>query len=369
MVRREEDARIRESCRVKKKRLWHYESVERFPPAMKLLAKLSVVVPTYKRPLDLQRCLRALDRQTRQPDEIVVVAREEDTQTATLISSGDVNLKQLRLLYVRKPGLVAALNQAIDYVKADLLVFTDDDAEAQPNWLERIESSFADSQIGAVGGRDWLQLPLEPSRYSPAEVTRVGTLSWYGKAYGNHHCPVRGHTKEVMFLKGVNMAIRRKALGTGRIDTRLRGSGSQVGTELDVCMQIRKSGFSIVFDDRILVKHHCSPRPKGDDRCDMTGTVFEDICFNTHFLITKHFGLARAMAYFANNLLFGWRTQPGLTAAVKWWLRGDGSAFARFVRMVRIAGSGFNAGRKARVTASRATTGLQPLRQQDGSPV
>jgi glycosyltransferase involved in cell wall biosynthesis len=368
MVCCKENARIREPCRVRNTIVAH-KSVERFPPAMKLLVKLSVIVPSYKRPVDLQRCLSALSRQTRPPDEIVVVAREEDTQTLLLISSSDLKLNNLRILNIKQPGLVAALNLAIDDVKADLLVFTDDDAEAQQDWLERIEKSFTDSQIGAVGGRDWLQLPLEPSRYSPAEVTRVGTLSWYGKAHGNHHCPVRGHTKEVMFLKGVNMAIRREALGLGRIDTRLRGSGSQVGTELDVCMQIRKSGFLIVFDDRILVRHHCAPRPRGDDRCDMTGTVFEDICFNTHFLITKHFGLARAAAYFANNLLFGWRTQPGLTAAVKWWIQGDGSAFKRFLRMARIAGSGFSAGRKVRVAATGSTGGLHPFRQQDGSAV
>ncbi|PWT86454.1 MAG: hypothetical protein C5B58_01365 [Acidobacteria bacterium] len=326
--------------------------------------KISVIIPSYKRALDLKRCLEAIARQTRPPDEVVVVARVDDKETAE-VSAGQFRLPNLGVLHVDQAGLLAALNLALDRIEAELLVFTDDDAEAQADWLERIENHFENPRIGAVGGRDWLQLPLEPTRYSPAEVTRVGILTWYGKAYGNHHCPVRGHTKEVMFLKGVNMAIRRKALGSGRIDGHLRGSGSQVGTELDLCTQIRQSGYAIVFDDRILVRHHCSPRPEGDDRCDLAGTVCDDICFNTQFLIAKHFGLARSLIYASNHVVFGWRSQPGLLAAIKWQIKGDRSAFSRLIRVVRTTVAGFRAGRSVRNAARRAPQAFQPLGRED----
>jgi glycosyltransferase involved in cell wall biosynthesis len=329
----------------------HPRLIERSLRAMSLHEKLSVIIPSYKRSLDLKRCLAALALQSRPADEVVVIAREEDTETSMLVSSADFNLKNLRLLYVSQPGLIAAMNHGLDNVEANLLVFTDDDTEAQADWLERIDKTFDDPRIGAVGGRDWLQLPLEPSLYRPAEVARVGVLSWYGKPYGNHHCPVRGHRREVMFLKGVNMAIRQKALGSGRIDSRLRGKGSQVGTELDLCMQIRRSGFLILFDDRILVKHYSSPRPKEDDRGDVIGCVTQDICFNTHYLIAKHFGLLRSLPYWGNNLLFGGRSRPGVLAAVKWRIKGDRSAFQRLLGTVRMASSGFLAGRKVRTLA------------------
>jgi glycosyltransferase involved in cell wall biosynthesis len=326
---------------------------------------ISVIIPSYKRASDLKRCLEAIARQTRQANEVVVIAREEDTETLAVVSTVESGLKNLRRLYVTQPGLVAALNHALDNLEADLLVFTDDDAEAQIDWLARIEKRFEDPKVGAVGGRDWLQLPSEPSRYSPTETTRVGVLTWYGKAYGNHHCPVRGHTREVMFLKGVNMAIRRKALGPARIDSRLRGSGSQVGTELDLCSRIRQAGYILLFDDRILVKHHCSPRPKGDDRCDINGSVFEDCCFNTHYLISKHFGLIRSAIHLGNNLLLGWRSQPGLLAALKWRASGDRSIFPRLVRTVWTAVSGFRVGRNVRIVEGRTATGFRSLRQQD----
>jgi glycosyltransferase involved in cell wall biosynthesis len=326
---------------------------------MDLRAKMSVIIPSYKRPSDLKCCLGALGRQTRAPDEVIVVAREEDAETSVMVASGNFGLKELRVLHVRQPGLLAAMNYGIDTVESDLIVFTDDDAEAHPDWLERIEESFKNPEIGAVGGRDWIQLPAEPHLYNPAEVRRVGILSWYGKAFGNHHCPVRGHRQKVMFLKGVNMAIRRKALGSGRIDTRLRGSGSQAGTELDLCMQIRQSGFVILFDDRILVKHHSSPRPEADDRCDLTGTVTRDVCFNTHYLVAKHYGLMRSLTHLGNSLLLGGRFVPGLLAAVKWRIKGDRSAFQRLLGTVRVASAGFHAGRNVRTLASLRRANLK----------
>ncbi|MGF6982009.1 GT2 family glycosyltransferase [Paraburkholderia atlantica] len=43
--------------------------------------KLTVLVPTYRRPADLARCLAALERQSRAPDEVIVVARVDDDAT------------------------------------------------------------------------------------------------------------------------------------------------------------------------------------------------------------------------------------------------------------------------------------------------
>jgi glycosyltransferase involved in cell wall biosynthesis len=320
--------------------------------------KISVIIPSYQRPSYLQRCLTAVWSQRRPADEVLVVAREGDEETSKVVSDFR-HVDTLQTVRVSEPGVIAAVNCGLDSAKGDLLVLTDDDSQAQDDWLDRIHASFSDEAIGAVGGRDWLQVPQEPAKSQPSEVARVGVLSWYGKRYGNHHCPLRGHAKKVMFLKGVNMALRRSALGSYRIDAYLRGSGAQVGWEIDLCSQVRNSGFAVLFDDRILVKHYCAPRLAYDHREDPMGPVFRDVCFNNHYLIAKHFGIYRSSAHLCNSILLGSRHVPGLLASVKWTLKGDRGLFKRSWEMAGIARAAFRAGRYARADARQSAIDLQ----------
>lgn len=317
--------------------------------------KITVIVPSFKRPRDLRRCLDAVALQSKAADEVLVVGRESDTETLEVVTTSQLRLPVARLVLVGEPGLVAAMNRGLDCALGDLLVFTDDDAEPQADWLERIRAEFAESSIGAVGGRDWIQLPDEPLLFRPAPVSRVGVLTWYGTQFGNHHCPLRGHARRVMFLKGVNMAFRRRALGSYRIDPNLRGSGTQSGSEMDLCSQVREAGFHVLFDDRILVKHYSSPRVTGetvgdigDGRGQLANAAVSDICFNSHYLVAKRFGFFRAFAYFCNERLLGSRPAPGLLASVKWRLKGDRNVWRRLVQMARIGLVAFRAGRAAR---------------------
>jgi glycosyltransferase involved in cell wall biosynthesis len=327
-------------------------------------SKVSVVIPSYQRPRDLERCLTALAVQSRPPDEILVVLRETDLQTQQIVATFQERIRSLIAVPVGEPGLIQAMNCGLENSKGEFIVFTDDDAEPEADWLERIERSFDDEGIGAVGGRDWLQLPDEPALFAPAEVDKVGVLSWYGKQYGNHHCPLRGHARTVMFLKGVNMAYRTRALGNYRVDTRLRGTGAQVGSELDLCMYVRRSGFKVLFDDRVLVKHYSSARPGGEDRTNVDGQIWKDTCYNTHYLVAKYFGWLQAWTHFCYRAFFGTRALPGFLASLRWTLKGDLQIWRRMLQMTRIALEGHWDGRSARTRPPASTNDLQLAQEQ-----
>jgi glycosyltransferase involved in cell wall biosynthesis len=309
---------------------------------------MSVVVPSYKRPSDLRRCLSALKLQARPADEVVVVVRSGDTETLDVVSEFCNGLSGLRSVLVNEPGLVAAINRGLDCATGDFMVLTDDDAEAFPDWLERIEASFlSDSAIGAVGGRDWIQGTVLSD---PPTVDRVGCLTWWGGQYGNHHCRLRGHRQKVDFLKGVNFAIRKSALQSYRIDTFLRGSGAQACTEIDLCMHMKNKGFEIVFDDQILVKHFASERPASDYRADSV-EVGTNVRFNKHYTIAKHFNLYFSLMHLWNDLTFGRRPGPGLLACVKWTIKGDTGNFRLLLDQSALVFAAFRAGRRARQMA------------------
>ena len=48
--------------------------------------RISVLVPSYRRPVDLERCLGALLAQSRLADQILVVARLGDDETFNVIN-------------------------------------------------------------------------------------------------------------------------------------------------------------------------------------------------------------------------------------------------------------------------------------------
>src|SRR4051794_38454784 len=108
--------------------------------------KISVVVPTYKRPELLRKCLHALAGQQmdRNDFEIIVVSDGPDEQTRNMIHG----LDHLLLPYVqyitleRNSGPAAARNAGWKKANSRLIAFTDDDCIPAPLWLASLWKAF-----------------------------------------------------------------------------------------------------------------------------------------------------------------------------------------------------------------------------------
>jgi GT2 family glycosyltransferase len=220
--------------------------------------KIAAIVPTYKRPKDLERCLEAFKKQTRTVDRLFVTIRDTDSETWTFLKTYNADPLPLQTLIVHVPGVVAAMNCGIDASTEDIIAFTDDDAAPHPDWLERIENYFFnDAQIGGVGGRDWQYVGTKIHEMGECKV--VGQIRWQGVVIGNHHIGV-GEPQEVYVLKGVNMSFRRTAIADLRFDERMRGTGAQVHFELAFSLRLKKAGWKIIFDPKVAVDHFPAQR-------------------------------------------------------------------------------------------------------------
>lgn len=131
--------------------------------------KISVVVPTYRRPALLHRCLQALLIQDCfYPYEIIVAddAGEEAALReveAVMISSG--SRAPIRYVPVKeKHGPAAARNQGWKAAQGEIVAFTDDDCIPAPDWLRHGIESFSGDVI-AVWGRLAMPLPEKPTDY------------------------------------------------------------------------------------------------------------------------------------------------------------------------------------------------------------
>ena len=301
---------------------------------------ITVIVPTYKRPDDLRRCLDALGNQTCAAARVAVVRRDGDVATEKMLAGYKPGALLMQIFTGTVPGVVAALNVGLANAIGEVVAMTDDDAAPHPDWLARIAAHFrADARIGGVGGRDRIFQGKRKDDWPPK--THVGISTWYGHVYGNHHCGV-GLARDVEMLKGVCMAFRRGAIGELRFDTRLRGAGAQYANEYLFGAAIRNAGWRLVYDPAILVDHYPSVRHDSDQRNQIDRGALRDVIHNATLGYLEYMPVRRALAVLVYQLLWGSRMSPGVAAAAMYGLRGERIALVglREVVLGTLAGIG-----------------------------
>ncbi|MFI5231332.1 MAG: glycosyltransferase [Gemmatimonadales bacterium] len=292
-----------------------------------LPALVSVIVPSWRRPRALERCLRALAAQSRKPDEVVVGVRGDDAETLAALAALTPDFPvPLRWAAATEPGVIASMSAALAACRpaAGIVAITDDDTEPRADWIGRLVACFADPRVGGAGGRDWQ--PLERG-----DRAIVGRRQWFGRIIGNHHLG-SGPARDVDVLKGANCAYRAPLLRAAGFDTRLAGSGAQLYWELALCLPLRRAGWRLVYDPAIAVEHHVEPRDDGDQvhRGRFAGAPLSDATHNeTLVLLEDRRGAARA-AYLAWAFLVGTRHEPGFVQCLLLLLRGDREALPRW---------------------------------------
>lgn len=281
--------------------------------------KLTVLVPSYRRPKDLARCLEALQQQTRTADEVLVVVRDTDEETWKFLETSRMEVLPLRIVTVKVPGVIAAMNLGFETAQGDIISVTDDDAAPHADWLERIEAHFLTSdRLGGLGGRDYLHINGIPqeSVTHPSISQSVGHLQWFGRMIGNHHLG-EGDAREVDILKGVNMSFRKEALAGIRCDERLKGTGAQVHFEVALSLSVKQRGWRILYDPTIAVDHYQSQRFDEDQRNIFNATACSNIAHNETFILLSHFSPAQRYIYIFWALLIGVRGTPGLVQLLR----------------------------------------------------
>lgn len=273
---------------------------------------ITVVVPTYQRPDYLERCVRSIYTQTRLPDEIILVSRDTDEPTNQKVIALQNELGQsipIQNPHVSETGFLPPIKKGIECAKHDIVVFLDDDAEAFPDWLERIFALYSNPDIGGVGGRCINYLDFKLMTYPKAD--KVGHLSWYGRIVGNMYKETTfSHTVEVDSLMGGNMSYRRNLLNQIKIDPVIN-SNVAFHWELDVAQQVKAFGAELLYDPKIKVNHYSAPREvDGLRTVNSDGIYYSN--FNYAYLMFKHLTLPGKLAYFIYTFMVGSQLSSGL---------------------------------------------------------
>lgn len=140
---------------------------------------ISVVVPTWSwdRRAELARCLRAVERQTLAPDETIVVV-DHNAELLDWVRWSFPRVRATANRYDR--GVVGARNTGAELASGEVVVFTDDDTEAEPTWIESLSRCFADPGVVGVTGELVPSWSGSEPRWFPAEFYWVFGCSYTG---------------------------------------------------------------------------------------------------------------------------------------------------------------------------------------------
>lgn len=215
----------------------------------------SVVIATYRRPDYLRECLEHLQRQTVAPKRIVVVDASPDTRTREVVAEfPGVEYRRNE----RGIGSTATSRAiGVSDIEEDVVAFIDDDAYAEPEWLERLLAPYSDPQVAAVGGRARNGQPGEEHE----GIGQIGRLLPDGRLTG-YFAADPGEVVEVDHLLGANMSVR---MSTVRELGGIRDfyPGTCLREETDIALRIRRSGRTILYTPDAVVRHVAGDYAKG----------------------------------------------------------------------------------------------------------
>ena len=198
--------------------------------------KASVIVCSYNGGKTLDRCLTSL-RDINYPNyEVVLVddGSKDDTQEIAARHPWIKNIRQ------ENKGLSFARNVGAHESTGDVIVYTDSDCMADPDWLYYLLGTLLSGDFAGVGGpnisppaENWVQACVAAAPGGPSHVLLTDVVA--------EHIP------------GCNMAFHRWAFNqVGGFDPEYRMAGDAV----DVCWRLQQSGGVIAFSPAAIVWHY-----------------------------------------------------------------------------------------------------------------
>jgi glucosyl-dolichyl phosphate glucuronosyltransferase len=207
-----------------------------------LETKISVVIVTYNRPIEVQKAVQGLLSQSVKPFEILVI---DDGSDPCLQMSYEVDGFKL-IRFEKEQGLSNSRNFGIKIAKGDYIAFLDDDAVPSKHWIEAV-------QKGIISGGDVLGGPLIPLyKAKPPKwwtLSDFGYMAGVGNIYGQR-------------IWGANMIFKKNVFNQiGFFDSRLgRQKGKLLSCDEDKLIKKARICCHYLFLPEAEVLHTVQPK-------------------------------------------------------------------------------------------------------------
>jgi glycosyltransferase involved in cell wall biosynthesis len=239
---------------------------------------VTLIVPTYRRP-EVVRCLDSIQQQRLPTFEVLLVDNAADDELKATVEAYN-RTARVPVVYVAEPnlGLHNARHAGVRVATGDVLVFTDDDATFDPDWLAALAARFEEHpRMVAAGG------PVRPIWETPPPAWLVDFMAGYPEMFPVLSLMEPYHAFRLGpdgWFFGVNMAIRRSVLvDLGGFNPDSFGSIWLGDGETGLNRRLWETGALIGYVPEAVVYHHVPPermspryfrrRQANDGACDM----------------------------------------------------------------------------------------------------
>lgn len=204
--------------------------------------RFSVVVPTHERRETVVRNVRALDRQTFRDFEAIVVVDGSSDGTAAALGELDVSFP-LTVIEQSNQGVAAARIAGTAAAAGEILLYVDDDMEADPRMLEEHQRSHGEGFDYVLG-----DLPLHPD--SPRNLLSWGVGYWANSR--RERLEAAGNELGIDDMLTGQMSVSRRAYEqVGGFDTSFtKEDGLVPSGDVDFGYRILKAGFRAAFNPK-----------------------------------------------------------------------------------------------------------------------
>lgn len=222
--------------------------------------KVSVAIVTYRRAWALPYSLSSIASQTRKPDEVIIVLKPSGDRSEEVISKFLSQLP-IKLLIQRRGNFAQAYQMAIKGASGDIILFIDDDAVAEEEWVRKYVKLFESlPDAGGIGSLTYIAYldnsVLMKTRISPPAKPTIEIfykkslpefsdyVSWLSISgfSGLKRIPKEGVFKSVALI-GANMGFRRKAIVDCPLATLYRRSRKCLHNEQILAYCAKRKGF------------------------------------------------------------------------------------------------------------------------------
>ncbi len=281
-----------------------------------LTTSIIVCAYTEQRWDDLVAALAGLDQQTVPITQRILVI----DHNPLLLERARATFPTVSVIANREQrGLSGARNTGIAHATGDIVLFMDEDAVPEKDWLRKLLTHYESDSVMGVGGAILPNWVAGRPGWFPSEFDWVIGCTYTGMPQ---------EIADVRNLIGCNMSFRQLVFervglftdGIGRVGTRPVGC-----EETELCIRTRQKmpGIRMVYDPSAVV-HHRVPESRGRFR------YFVDRCYSeglSKALIARHIGRSDGLS---SESAYTIRTLPlGVLGGARDALRGDAAGLLR----------------------------------------